>query len=85
MPDRLDALSIMGKMHEFRPEIFDGALFVQTWEAMNFRYISEVKEGAIRVIRMLPGSMKKVDFRTKSLPLQSRLADGYGSAHRPGS
>ena len=39
----------------------------QCWEAMSYRYIAEIKDGARRMMRMHPDMARKTDFRRKAL------------------
>ena len=46
---------------------------MNTWEEMTFRYIAAVKEGARKMARMLPETVRKGEFRRKAL---TPMADG---------
>ena len=62
----------MERLRESHPDLFTVQTLVRTWGAMNFRYVAGAKEGTRRLVRTLPDSMKKVDFRRRALtPLQS--------------
>ena len=39
----------------------------EVWEAMTFRYVSDVMDGTRRLLRMLPDSVRKTEFRRKAL------------------
>ena len=65
--ERMDALEIMIELHESQPDLFTTPFLCQTWEAMSFAYIAEVKDGTRRMIRMLPDVVKKTDLRRKAL------------------
>ena len=57
-PERLSALDVMGRLREYHPDLFTAQTLVQTWEAANFRYAEEVKDGTRRLVRMRPDSME---------------------------
>ena len=40
---------------------------IAEWEAMTYRYISDVMDGARRPLRMLPGNARKTEYRRKAL------------------
>ena len=40
---------------------------ISSWGAMDYRYILEVMGGARRLLRMLPGSARKTEYRRKAL------------------
>ena len=65
--ERVDALEIMVQLHETQPELFTVQFLNQCWGAMNFRYISEVKDGARRMMRMLHDGARKTDLRRRAL------------------
>ena len=65
--ERRDALEIMIELHESQPDLFTVSFLCQTWEAMTYAYLAEIKDGTRRMIRMLPDVVKKTDLRRKAL------------------
>ena len=65
--ERREALEIMIELHETQPDLFTIAFLCQTWVAMSYSYIAEIRDGARRMIRMLPDVVKKTDLRRKAL------------------
>ena len=71
-PGGLGALDVTERLHGSHPDLVTAQTLVRTLDAMNFRYVAEVKEGARRLVRMLPGSVEKVDFLRNALaPMKS--------------
>ena len=66
-PERSEALSAMETLRDAHPELFTAPMMVQTWEAMNFNDISEIKECARRAIRTLADSIGEIDLRRRAL------------------
>ena len=66
-PGWLDVIGIFQQLHEARPEVHPLHFPIDAWEAMTYRYISDVMDGARRLLRMLPDSFRKTEYRRKAL------------------
>ena len=74
---RILALTTLGETHESHPELFTIKLSVAPWGEMTYRYIDEMKEGARKMVRMLPETVRKGEFRRKALtPMPDGGRDG---------
>ena len=71
--ERIHALAALGRIHEARPELFTLRIIVCAWGEMARRYIAAVKEGARKMVRMLPETVRKGEFRRKAL---TPMSDG---------
>ena len=67
IPERLEAISISHQLSEARPEVAPIHFLISSWDAMTYRYITEVMGGAHRLLRMLPDNVRKTEYRRKSL------------------
>ena len=65
--ERRDALETKIELHESQPNLFTIAFLFQAWGDMPYTYLSEIKDGTRRMIRMMPGVVKKTDLRRKAL------------------
>ena len=65
-PGRLEVISIFHQIHGARPEVLPLHFPISTWEAMTYRYISEVVDGTRRLLRMLPDNVRKTEYRRKA-------------------
>ena len=61
------------RLREAHPELFSVQTIVSGWGEMASRYIAAVKEGARKMVRMLPETVRKGEFRRKAL---TPMADG---------
>ena len=62
----------MWRLRESHPGLFTVETLAVTRGAMNIRYVAEVKEDAMGLVRTLPDAMGEVDFRRKDLaPLKT--------------
>ena len=64
---RLEAISTFHQLVEAQPEVFPLHFLASAWDAMNYRYISEVMDGTRRLLRMLPDGVRKTEFRRKAM------------------
>ena len=67
-PERLEVIGIPQQIHESQPEVSPLHFLIEAWEAVTYRYISDVMDGTRRLLRMLPDSVRKTEYRRKSLP-----------------
>ena len=72
--ERADCLLELERLHEARPELFTVDFVSDAFEEMNFHYISQVKEGTRKVIRLGADRVKKPDFARLAL----NCVDGRG-------
>ena len=70
--ERSHAMYTLERLRESQPELFTLTTLVNTWGGMTFRYIAAIKEGTRKMVRMLPETVRKGEFRRKALT----LADG---------
>ena len=73
---RLEAVSIFQKIREAQPEVSPLHFLISEWEGATYRYISEVMDGARRLLRMIPDNVRKTEYRRKA------LAPGVRGEHR---
>ena len=66
-PERLEAIAISQQLHEAQPEVSPLHFPIDAWGAMEFRYISDVMDGARRLLRMLPDNARGTEYRRKAL------------------
>ena len=66
-PQRLEVIATFQWIHEAEPDVFPLSFLISSWEAMTFRYISEVMDGTRRLMRMLPDNVRKTEYRRKAL------------------
>ena len=66
-PERSEVITTFQRLHEAEPEVFPLVFLISSWEAMTFRYISEVMDGTRRLMRMLPDNVRKTEYRRKAL------------------
>ena len=55
-------------MHEAQPEVSPLHFRIDAWEAMTYRYISDVMDGTRRLLRTFPDDVRKTEYRRKALP-----------------
>ena len=60
-------VAIIQQIHEAQPEVFPLRILISAWVAITYRYISEVMGGTRRLLRMLPGEVRKNEYRRNAL------------------
>ena len=65
--ERLEAITVFRQIHEAQPEVFHLHFLISAWEAMTYRYISEVMGGAPRLMRIPPKNVRKTECRRNAL------------------
>ena len=71
--ERTQAMLVLERLHESHPDLFALSIIVGAWEDMTYRYIAAVKEGTRKMVRTLPETVRKGEFRRNAL---TPMADG---------
>ena len=64
---RLEVIAISLQIRQAQPEVSPLHFPTPSWEAANYRYISDVMDGTRRLLRMSPGNVRKTEYRSKAL------------------
>ena len=60
-------LATVKKIREAHPDSLTIAIVVADWQEMTYLYIADIKEGTRKMMRMLPETVRKGEFRRKAL------------------
>ena len=71
--ERIQATHTRERLRGDHPYLFTISVLVNTWGPMTFRHIALVKEWARKMVRTLPGTVRKGEFSRMAL---TPMADG---------
>ena len=87
---RLELIDVCHRICEAQLAVFPLHFSISAWDSMTYRYFSDVTDGVRRIMRMLPGTVRKTEFRRNALtpgPLGSPRWDfptAFLMGHRTG-
>ena len=73
--ERLDCIADLGRVRDDRPELFTVEFVAESFGEMDFQYLSQIKEGARKVIMLGADNARKPNFARIAL----RRMDGKGA------
>ena len=65
--ERMGVMDVFRQIHEAKPDARPLHFSISSWGAVDYRYFSEVMGGARILLRTLPDSVRKTEFRRKAL------------------
>ena len=63
----MQALHVSERLRDAHPDLSTHRAIVSKWGGVTYRYISALKEGARKMVRMLPETARKGEFRRNAL------------------